>query len=203
MTKTLILLFGFLLSHGLIQAQQNPELAFSKSYLYEYEAQYAKAIKALQDLNADTYESNLRLGWLNYLNKDYVRSQHHYRKAIALEGNSVEARFGLVLPQSAEGDWNAVLGTYLEILKLDPNNSIANYRTSSIYFNRKDYLHAANYIAKVINLYPFDFDSNLLYGKILAAQAKNADARVYLQKALEYNPQSEEAKTALLKLDQK
>jgi len=40
----------------------------------------------------------------------------------------------------------------------------------------------------------------LLYGKILLAQAKNGEAKKYLIKALEYNPQSEEAKTAIKKL---
>jgi len=112
----------------------------------------------------------------------------------------VEARFGLALPLSSLGNWNEVLATYMEIIKQDPNNSIANYRIASIYYNRKDYVNAATYITKVIKMYPFDYDSNLLYGKLLVAQSKNAEAKKYLIRALEYNPQSEEAKAALKKL---
>jgi Tfp pilus assembly protein PilF len=56
------------------------------------------------------------------------------------------------------------------------------------------------YIGKVIKMYPFDYDSNLLAGKVMMAQAKNAEAKKYLIKALEYNPQSVEAKAALKKL---
>ncbi len=179
---------------------QSSDLAFSKSYSFEYETQYAKAITALTDLHTDSYQVDLRLGWLYYLSKDYVKAELYYRKAVALEPSSIEARFGLVLPISAVGNWNNVLAVYLEIVKLDPNNAIANYRLASIYNTRKDYANATTYVSKVLKLYPFDYDSNLLYAKITLAQGKNADAKKHFTKALEYNPQSEEAKAAIKKL---
>ncbi len=181
-------------------AQGSAELAFSKSYSFEYDKQYAKAIEAMTALNSDAYEVNLRLGWLYYLNKDYPKSETFYKKAIASEPSSVEARFGIVLPLAALGNWNAVLAHYLDILKIDPNNSIANYRIGYIYYSRKDYANAMIHTAKVIKMYPFDYDSNLLAGKVMMAQAKNAEAKKYLGKAIEYNPQSEEAKALLKKL---
>jgi tetratricopeptide (TPR) repeat protein len=181
-------------------SQQNPELAFSKSYAFEYNSDYSKAITALTELNSDNYQINLRLGWLHYLNKDYIKAESYYKKAIGHEPGSIEARFGLVLPISALGNWNNVLNVYLDILKLDPNNTIANYRTASIYYNRKDYVNAHNFIIRVIKLYPFDYDSNLLNAKILLAGGKSAEAKKYFIKSLEYNPQSEEAIQALKKL---
>src|SRR3954468_11766563 len=101
------------------KAQTNSETAFSKSYAFEYETQYTKAIAALLELNTSNYQVNLRLGWLYYMNKDYATSESFYKKAITLEAASVEARFGIVLPMSALGNWNNVLSTYLDILKLD------------------------------------------------------------------------------------
>ena len=192
----LFILF-FFISINKLNAQQNISVAFSKSYAYEYNSDYTKAISALTALNQDNYQINLRLGWLNYMNKDYAKSETHYKKAVAIEPSSIEARFGYVLPLSALGNWNSVLAVYLEVLKLDPNNSIANYRTASIYFNRKEYANATAYISKVIRLYPFDYDSNLLLGKIYKAQNKIAEAKKYFEKALEYNPQSEDATNAL------
>jgi tetratricopeptide (TPR) repeat protein len=183
-----------------LSAQKNAELAFSKSYLYEYETQYNKAIQALQELGAESYQLNLRLGWLHYLNKDYMKAETYYRKAISIEPASVEARFGLALPLSALGNWNEILNVYMEILKQDPNNSIANYRTASIFYSRNNYAEATKYILKVIRIYPFDYDSNLLYGKILLAQGKPTEAKKFYEKAIQYNPQSEEARTALKKL---
>jgi tetratricopeptide (TPR) repeat protein len=185
---------------GFILKSQSSELAFSKSYSFEYETQYAKAITALTDMHVDSYQIDLRLGWLYYLNKDYVKSEQFYKKSIALEPTSIEARFGLVLPLSATSNWNSVFSTYIEVVKLDPNNSIANYRIASIFYARKDYLNAMFYVTKVLKLYPFDYDSNLLIGKILMDQGKNAEAKKYIIKALEYNPQSEDAKAALKKL---
>lgn len=183
-----------------LAAQTSAELAFSKSYSFEYDTQYAKAIEAMTALNSDAYEVNLRLGWLYYLNKDYIKSEAYYKKAIASETSSVEARFGIVLPLAALGNWNAVLGHYHDILKIDPNNSIANYRSGYIYYSRKDYTNAMLYVGKVIKMYPFDYDSNLLAGKVMMAQGKKADAKKYFGRALEYNPQSEEVKAALKKL---
>lgn len=197
--RLFIILTSVLLSLSL-SAQQTTETAFSKSYSFEYETQYVKAITALTDLHLESYQINLRLGWLYYLSKDYVKAEQYYRKAVTLEPSSIEARFGLVLPLSAVGNWNSVLASYLEIVKLDSNNSSANYRIASIYYARKDYSNAKVYVAKVLKFYPFDYDSNLLTGKILMAQAKNADAKKYFTKALEYNPQSEEAKAAIKKL---
>ncbi len=197
--KRLIFL-SFVLCGFVLKSQQSSELAFSKSYSFEYETQYTKAITALTDLHVDSYQINLRLGWLYYMNKDYVKSEQYYKKAIVLEPTSIEARFGVVLPQSTAGNWNSVLATYIEVVKLDPNNSTANYRLASIYNTRKDYVNATTYVSRVLKLYPFDYDSNLLYGKILMVQGKNAEAKKHFIKALEYNTVSEEAKAALKKL---
>ena len=188
-----------MLSSAFLNAQ-NEEAAFSKSYAFEYDAQYSKAISSLLELNSNAYQVNLRLGWLYFLSKDYTASESYYKKAIVLEQSSIEARFGIVLPMSAQGNWNNVLSTYMDILKLDANNSIANYRIAVIYYNRKDYANSSLYINKVIKMYPFDYDSNLMLGKIYIAQAKNAEAKKHIIIALEYNPQSEEAKTLLKKL---
>jgi tetratricopeptide (TPR) repeat protein len=183
-----------------VQAQTGAETAFSKSYAFEYDLDYSKAISSLLNLKTENYQIDLRLGWLYYLSKDYQKSEIFYRKAIVLEPGSIEARFGLALPLSALGNYNHVLDVYLEVLNLDPANSIANYRTASIYYNRHELVKAQTHINKVIRLYPFDYDSNLLAGKILQAQGKSAEARKALDKALQYNPTSEEAKSALKSL---
>lgn len=190
---------GFMLSQALY-GQPGFEPAFSKSYSFEYDSQYVKAIESMMALNSDAYEVSLRIGWLYYQSKDYLKSETFYKKAIAAEPASIEARFGIVLPLAALGNWNNVLTHYLDILKIDPNNSIANYRVGYIYYSRKDYVNAMAYLSKVIRLYPFDYDSNLLAGKVMLAQAKHAEAKKFFIRALEYNPQSEEARTALKKL---
>jgi tetratricopeptide (TPR) repeat protein len=198
-TRYILLLLHFLGAYTFL-AQNAKEQAFTKSFVYEYESQYTKAIKPLLELNSEAYEIVLRCGWLYYQNKDYKNAEHYYRKALQQEPSSIEARFGLVLPLSALNNWSAVLAIYLEITKLDPFNSIANYRIASIYFARKEYAQALVYVQKVTRLYPFDFDSNLLCGKILTEQKRLSEARLYLLRAVEYNPQSEEAVAAYKKV---
>lgn len=198
MKKAIVIIFTIVAIS--ISAQTTIEKAFSKSYAFEYNIEYGKAISALVELNVDSYPVNFRLGWLYYLNKEYIKSEQFYKKAIAKEPLSIEARFGLVLPMSALGSWNNVLNVYLEIIKIDPNNSVSNYRSALIYYNRKDNLNAAKYLSKVIKLYPFDYDSNLLFAKIKLAENKSAEAAQFLEKAIQYNPQSEEAISLLKSL---
>jgi tetratricopeptide (TPR) repeat protein len=191
-----ILAILWLLTETVI-GQVGGEAAFSKSYSFEYESNYTKAIAALNEANQETYQVNLRLGWLQYLNKDYVKSEKHYRKAVQLESQSIEARFGLALPLSAVGNFNTVADLYREILRIDPNNSIASYRLALLLYNTKDFDGSAKLVSKVIRMYPFDYDSNLLFGKILIAQKKTAESKKYLEKSLQYNPQSDEVKVLL------
>jgi hypothetical protein len=48
--------------------------AFSDSYTQEYYKKYPEAIATISKVNSDdNYETNLRLGWLNYLNKNYKK----------------------------------------------------------------------------------------------------------------------------------
>jgi tetratricopeptide (TPR) repeat protein len=197
MKKKFALIFIIVFTIIKSNAQVDDELAFSKSYTYEYDTKYDKAIEALQVIQPKSYQVNLRLGWLYYLKKEYAKSESFYRKAIEMEPQSIEAKYGLVLPLAANSSWNSVLLLYLEIVKIDPLNSTANYRIASIYYTRKQYELASTYLSKLLKLYPFDYDINLLAGKIAAAQGKIADAKKYFTRALEYNPQSEEAQKAL------
>ena len=52
----------------------------------------------------------------------------------------------------------------------------------------------------VLELYPFDFDSNALLGAIYVGQGKILEAKKYYKLALTYNPQSKEIQEVLKKL---
>ena len=92
--KQIALGVAFLLSLQLVLAQ-NPaaqQQAFKESYVQEYNKQYAEAIASLNKVyDEKSYEINLRLGWLNYQNKNYQKSQEFYQKA----AKHTQARLGL------------------------------------------------------------------------------------------------------------
>lgn len=183
---------AFVMLNSSIQAQDlfnNKLSAFSSSYEKEYTQNYDEAIKALEKIYAkDDYEVNLRLGWLYYSKADYNKSVAFYKNAVVLKPSSVEAKLALVNPLSYLGNWDEIVTIYEEILKIDTKNYTVNYRLSLIWYNRKKYTQALTYAKAIQPIYPFDYETNLLLGKINIALGNITDAKNTLQKAILYNP---------------
>ncbi len=181
-----IMLFSF---NAFAQSDAVVQKAFKDSYTQEYNKLYGEAIATITKVyEADSYETNLRLGWLNYMNKNYTQSQTFYQKAIALKPYAVEAKLGLVKPLSTLESWDKVLQTYEDILKVDAQNYTANYWAGVIQYNRKKYEQASKLFEKVINLYPFDFDGNHMLAWTYLNMGKNNDAKTLFHKALLNQP---------------
>lgn len=191
MKKTIQILAFLSLITTSITAQNNISTAFYNSYTNENEKNYDKAIQVLNAVYSESsYDINLRLGWLYYIQGDYLKSQNKYKQAVKLAPKSIEAKFGLIYPLTALQNWNEVLKIYEQILLLDPNNSKANYHVAYIYYVRKDFTKAYQYAYKTYTLYPFDYDSNLLLGRINISLGKILEAKNHLNKALNYSPSS-------------
>lgn len=168
--------------------------AFAKSQTYEAQGSYNEAINALKVVyQEDSYEINLRLGWLTYLNGSFTESSAYYMKAMKLKPYAIEPRLGYVYPLSALGKWELVINTYLEILSVDPQHSLVNYRLASVYYGRKDYKQAEKYLEKVVNLYPFDYDSMVLFAWTNYRLGKLREAQVLFNKVLLNKPKDSSA----------
>lgn len=190
-----VFFLGFL---GMVWAQENLEQAFQKSYSLENSGDFSGAIKVLQaQYQADSYEINLRLGWLQYQAGQLAESIESYQKAVRLKPYAIEPKMGLVLPLSVQGMWAEVEETYLKILQIDPQNSLVNYRLGLIYYNRGNFDKADPYLEKVVNLYPFDYDGLLLLAWNKLQLQKSREAKVLFQKVLLNNPGDASAKEGL------
>ncbi len=187
-----IILVSLLLIGFYVEAQNDVANAFSESYKNEINHNYQQAIQSLTSLNRDTYSINLRIGWLYYLEGDFQKSSAYYAKAIRLEPNSIEARFGMIYPVAAMQNWDDAIKIYNDILSIDAHNLKANYNLAYIYFVRKDWNNVERLLNTNVKLYPFDYDSNLLLGSTYIKNGKIKEAKVILQRALEYNPQSKD-----------
>jgi len=175
--------------------------AFSDSYTQEYYKKYTEAIATISKVNSDdNYETNLRLGWLYYLNKNYTQSQANYQKAVTLKPYSVEAKLGLVKPLSVLESWDKVLEQYEEVLKIDAQNYTANYWAGVIYYNRKKYDGSIKLFEKLVNLYPFDYDANHMLAWSYLNSGRNNDAKVLFNKALLVKPADTSALAGLAKI---
>jgi tetratricopeptide (TPR) repeat protein len=180
------------------QGNNGHETKFKASYELEAAAKYDQAIAALEQVyDENSYEINLRLGWLNYLGGDYPASQQYYSKAINLLPYAIEAKLGYVLPVSALGNWNEVVKVYESILVIDPQNTLTNYRLGLIYYERGEFEKAFSYVEKVVNLYPFDYDSVVLFAWINLKMSDFRKAKVLFSKSLLIVPGNESAMAGL------
>jgi len=181
-------------------AQENQALlnAFSKSYEYEQSANFAGAIDALKAVYAeDSYEINLRIGWLQYLKGSLTESMTYYNKAISLMPYALEPRFGIAYPAYDYGNHALVIEQYQKILEIAPNNTLALYRLGSVYYYDQRYAEAEKQYEKVVNLFPFDYDTLLMLGWTKYQLKKTREAIVLFNKALMYDPSSESAPEGL------
>ncbi|OFX37049.1 MAG: hypothetical protein A2X08_12010 [Bacteroidetes bacterium GWA2_32_17] len=178
-------------------AQENNEkvlTAFKQSYTFEYKGDYTNAIKEIAAVySADSYEQNLRLGWLSYEAGKFTESAAYYEKALALKPMSEEAHLGIVYPASALGNWDQVLAHYIKILENNSANTTVNYRVGNIYYERKDYTKANSYFEKVVNLYPFSYDALLMYAWTNLKLGKTREAQVLFNKVLMLSPDDKSA----------
>lgn len=171
---------------------------FSESYTREKYGEYKKAADIMKKVYSDdSYEINMRLGWLEYNAGLFNESAVHYQKALNLKPYSEEAKFGLIYPKAAQGKWTEVINLYDKILKISPNNTTANYRLGLIYYGKKDYPKALKLFKKVVNLYPFDYDGLLMCAWTSQKLGKIKEAKILFNKVLMLSPEDASAKEGL------
>ena len=177
--------------------------AFQQSYIEEATGETSRAINSLKAVyDEKSYEINLRLGWLSYQAGAFTESTAYYNKAISLMPYGIEARFGIVYPGAAMGNWNMVMKQYEKILEITPNNSIAMHRMGLILYGKEEYEDARKYFEKVVNLYPFDYDALTMLGWAHFKLNNFREAKVLFQKALLHTPAGTSATEGLDLLDE-
>lgn len=183
---------------GFAQAEKSKQEVFKKSYTFETNGDYTDAIAAIKAIyDEDSYEINLRLGWLTYLSGNFTESLPYYRKCVQLRPLSIEARLGIVLPLSSVGNWSEVESHYRQILETDPANSLVNYRMGLLHYGREDFQNAAKYFELVVNHYPFDYDGVIILAWTNFKLGKFREAQVLFNKALLIHPDDESAQEGL------
>lgn len=189
--KQTSLIIFILFTVAFCSGQSNDDLrkAFKDSYGYEAKADYYNAIEALKKVNSsNSYEVNLRLGWLYYLNQQYKESMYYYQTSINLAPYSIEAKLGYVYPAAALKEWLKIAEQYNAILSIDPQNSTANYQLGVLYYYKPDYQTAFGYFDKVVNAYPFDYSSVLMLAWTNFKLGKSSEAKTLFNKALLIKP---------------
>jgi len=191
-----IILSALLLANIETNAQSNKPLyaAFVQSYELEANKNYETAVSVINSqYNANSYEINLRLGWLNYLAGKHKESVSFYQKANNIMPASIEPLWGIVNPLTKLENWNEIEKTYGSILKIDPKNIQAGYYLGLIYYYRKDYIRAKKQFDIVLNLYPFNYNYMLMSAWTNYFLGNKNEASVLFNKTLLYTPNDKSA----------
>jgi tetratricopeptide (TPR) repeat protein len=177
---------------------ENRRTAFQKSYSYEEKEDYISSISMIKGVyDENSYEINLRLGWLTYKAGNHTDSKKFYSRAVSLMPYSVESRLGLVYPLSAMGNWSEVITQYEKILEITPNNSVVLYRLGYVYYTKGNFELASKHFEKVVNLYPFDYDGLTMLAWTNLKLNNTREAKILFQKALLNNPTGSSATEGL------
>lgn len=189
---TLLLLLQ--LSFSAFATDEKELNAFKSSYALEAKSEFTKAIAVMKEVyREDSYEINVRIGYLCYEAGQFTQSMSYYQKAISLKPYSIEAKLGYVLPAAGLGNWDQVIVQYKKVLEIDAQSSLVNYRMGMIYYSRKDYPTAQKYFERVMNLYPFDYDSVVMNAWSYLQMGKMREAKVLFTKALLIRPDDSSA----------
>lgn len=192
--RVLVILIFVIIWSTTVFAQTAVIEAFKKSYELERKGKFTKAADELKKIyDKDSYEINLRLGWLDYQAGLFSESAAYYTRAVYLKPYSEEAKFGLIYPKAALGHWDEVISLYKQILKNSPNNTLANYRLGLIYYGQKKYSEAYKYFSKVVDLYPFGYDGLLMLAWTNLQLGKYREAKVLFNKVLLLSPDDKSA----------
>ncbi len=171
------------------QYGENVLKAFEGSYTAEKRGDFKKAVSFLKNgYQENSYEYNLRLGWLTYKSGLFDDSKKYYCKALEILPYSEEARHGLILPLTARGELNEVIAVYEQILVNNPGSTVTLYRLGMVHYNRKEWSRAIKHFQKVVDLYPFDYDGLLMLAWTNLQLGKSREAKILFNKVLLFSP---------------
>jgi len=181
-------------------SHQHLRASFAKSYEYERTQDYANAIKALAGVHRDNpqdYTTNLRLGWLHYLDGKHANSVRYYEQAIKVAPGSVEADLGHMVPLLAQERYAQVETIANKIIKVDYCNYYANLRLAYALRMQKKHDQAEKVASRMLVLYPTDvkFLTEMALTKL--AQGDEGDASELLSHVLLLDPENVTATEAL------
>ena len=187
--KNVLALFVFLFCMTLQAQNKEIAAAFSSSYESENAKKYETAIAAFNTVyDTNSYEMNLRLGWLYYLAGKTKESISYYQKAAAIMPAATEPKWAIITVYTKLENWTEIEKTYLSILKLDPKNATANYNLGLIYYYRKNYIEAKKFFDVSLNQTPFGYNYLLMSAWTNYFLGNKNNASILFNKVLLYAP---------------
>ena len=169
---------------------------WTESYRLESLYQYDAALKALdvaanKDPNSELL--SLRRAWLNYLSGNHSKSIEHYKKAISVNGQSLEARLGITLPLMAQQRWREAMLEANKVLEVAPWNYLAHLRLMVSEEAMKQWPTLEKHAQQLVARYPTDATAWVYLGRASHHTGNKNGAINAYQKVLQLLPDHFEA----------
>lgn len=132
---------------------------WTRSYTLEVNEQYTEAAKTIEPYlsqGEDKEFAELRSGWLYYLAGNYSRSIDHYKSALNLNKQSIEARLGMALPLLAQSRWQEAAMQCNEVLRQSAWHYYAHIRLMVSEEGQKKWSTLVEHAEQVYKRYPAD-----------------------------------------------
>jgi tetratricopeptide (TPR) repeat protein len=135
----------------------------------------------------DNYLAESYLGTA-LLNKDqFTEAAAHFRKAIGLKPNYIEANYRLALALDKMDQRDAAMTVYERVLQINPGYGIAHHGLGSLLLGRHQASNALTHFEAALKIKPDHEPSLLGVGSALAELGKPEAAVLYFEKALVLN----------------
>jgi len=191
MRKTLLALVILTLPYNTVYADVDP---WKESYRLESLFQYDAALSALNSVSSDNELVLLRRGWLNFLKGSHSKAIEYYQKAISMNGKSIDARLGIVLPLQAQQRWREAAQNANKVLEYAPWNYHAHLRLMETEEALKEWSQLVKHADTVYQHYPTDATSLVYAARAYRKLGNNDAAKKAYKKVLELVPDHVEAK---------
>lgn len=163
------------------------------SYLAEEQGNYQNALNIMQSLRSaepnDTFYL-MRTAWLKYLLGSYQEALADYQAA-ANQLDHLDAYTGIINCHLGLGNWDQARSVADRLLLIHAQNPTLLSKAAYALYMKRDYEAAANYFARIVALYPWDFESLGYLVNNLYLAGKIDQARTEYQKLKKYYPSSQ------------
>jgi len=195
MFKYSLALLALLTASTTTQAQ-SINSSWASSYTLEANGEYEKAASLLIPYlhSGERSEfSTLRYAWLNYLQGNFNDATAYYKKAIALNGRSIDAKLGISLPLMAQHRWSEARRHIQQVLAQAPMNYTAHTYLMACEEGLRHWQVLEKHAKKVSSYYPTDATTLIYLARAHAWQGNNLLAKSVYNKVLMRVPENVEA----------
>ncbi len=160
----------------------------------------AQALPLLERVTASDPQipmAQLQLGVALCRQRQYARAIPALRKAITMQPDAMNAHYEMGVALFETGDWKTAAAHFEIVVQRMPKFADARFSLGSVYARTDRVPEALVELRAALDLEPRHYRANLLTGRILDLQGMSTEALPYLERAVEANATSAEARAFL------